>query len=601
MKLNVNKRTRNLIVGGLLTIVMAILVALFLANFKTLDVKAYAQDAKSNNADSDSVVTIQYKDNDDIKTYNYDSFGDAWWDANNLYEFLHRDITFTLNKDVELYNSQIENPNSGFFNRYIEEYNNKCFGCKGNGEQYQGKGDNDHFLLAMPGEAALTLDLNGHKLTKADSCGLYIVTPTLQIDHRNVNLVSNNEIKSEEDYGKIEAVSIFNDNQDISKALSIKNVKFDAKIQNPYVEVCSGVRCKTQYGLEIDNCIFTNYCFSSPIEVGSAVEVCTYFLYTNKTIFKNTKFISNVAEDGWRKKTHGGAIHADGFVANFNIDNCIFNSNSALEDGGAIMIILDPYCPDGFDRAGEYIQTNVINCTFESNQAGKNGGAIWNNNNSFCCANNKFLNNSAANRGGAIYAGSNKNSRSVECCLSFDTFSNYRNLKWREKIRNNETYFEGNHACNGGAIECHNWTQPLFAGRIIIKNNTALNRGGAINYDNIESETGISKGKGHIYLEENTYLYARFNYLPNREEDIRLESEGDTRYTGIWLRGQIDPNSEFGIWTHQRDHKVIEWYKEDTSLSGDWVGSHVPCNNDCGGNAWFETKDNYVKYWRDRD
>ena len=40
MKLNVNKRTRNLIVGGLLTIVMAILVALFLANFKTLDVKA---------------------------------------------------------------------------------------------------------------------------------------------------------------------------------------------------------------------------------------------------------------------------------------------------------------------------------------------------------------------------------------------------------------------------------------------------------------------------------------------------------------------------------------------------------------------------------
>jgi hypothetical protein len=77
MKLNVNKKTRNLMVGGLLSIVMAILVSLFVANFKAMDVRAYAQDANSSNANDDSVVTIQYKEIGNVKTYNYDSFGDA--------------------------------------------------------------------------------------------------------------------------------------------------------------------------------------------------------------------------------------------------------------------------------------------------------------------------------------------------------------------------------------------------------------------------------------------------------------------------------------------------------------------------------------------
>jgi hypothetical protein len=78
MKLNVkNKRMRNLIVVGLLSIVMAILVLLFVANFKTLDVKAYAQDTNSNNANDDCVVTIINEHDGNTQTYNYDSFGDA--------------------------------------------------------------------------------------------------------------------------------------------------------------------------------------------------------------------------------------------------------------------------------------------------------------------------------------------------------------------------------------------------------------------------------------------------------------------------------------------------------------------------------------------
>ena len=616
MKLNVNKKTRNLMIGGLLSIVMAILVSLLIANFKTLEVKAYAQDANSNSANDDCVVTIVSKHDGNTQTYNYDSFGDAWFESNTLNKFLDRNITFILNKDVELYNSQIENPNSDFFKNYQDEYNQKCFGCKGNGEQYQGKGNNDHFLLAMPGSGKLTVDLNGHKLAKSDSFGIYVITPTLQIDHRNVNLVSNNEIKSEEDYGKIDAVTIFNDNQDSNKKLSIKNIKFDAKIfGDTYAQINanSGVRCKTQYGLEIDSCLFTHYSCSSPVEVGSTIDKNHIDSYTNETIIKNTKFISNIAEEGWGTKTQGGAIHADGFVSYFNIDNCTFNSNSALENGGALM----------FWGAGDYYEDNIgdrtqiilKNCTFESNKAGKNGGAICNNNRFLCTVDNKFLNNSAANRGGAVYVGPRDGHTGKyekdKGGLSFNTFSDYDELQWRIKIINNETIFEGNHACNGGAMDCYRNRRPLFAGRVIFKNNSALNRGGAINFNIREEESGgeTEYGIDQIALEKNTYLYARNNYLPDREENIRLECNSGLHqypYTRIYLLGQIDPNSEFGIWTHQRDHQVVEWRNNDkelTRLIRNWVGSHLRCDNDCGGKAWFEVIEanlwDYVKYWRD--
>ena len=610
MKLNVNKRMRNLMVGGLLTIVMAVLVSLFIANFKAQDVKAYAQDANSNNANDDYVVTIINEHDGNTQTFNYDSFGDAWYEANNKSEFLNGKTTFTLNKDVEIYNSQIENPSSDFFNKYKEEYNNKCFGCKGNGEQYQGKGNNDHFLLAMPGEM-LTLDLNGHKLFKAEGVANYIFTPTLQVDHRNVYLVSNNEIKSEEDYGKIDAVSIFNNNGDINKTLSIKNVKFDGKIWNNIEFLdCSGVRCKTQYGLEIDNCVFTNYCYRSPIEVGSWVDKYNLWSYTNKTIIKNTKFISNIAVEG-SKKTHGGAIHADDFVAHFNIDNCIFNSNSALEDGGAIMLWgADEYSyPASIVEGSMTSQTNVTNCTFESNKAGKDGGAIWNNNVHFVVADCKFINNKANSNGGAIKIGDPWEWSQYRplCGLSFDTtdMSHYeyaqgweeKGMPWRDcNIKNNETIFTGNEAGkSGGAIDIPKDRLPLFAGRMIFKDNRAQVKGGAINLG-----CGLTF-KTYISLQPNTYLYARYNWVGDHQEDIRIDDPGEfvCGTSCFLITCEIDKNSEFGIWTNVKNHKIIR-LRNGIRWDSAWVGSHVPCNNDCGGDAWFENCDDYIKYWRDK-
>ncbi len=617
MKINVNKRMRNLMVGGLLTIVMTILVSLFVANFKAQDVKAYAQDAKSNNASDDCVVTIASEHDGNTQTFNYDSFGDAWFEVNNKSEFLNGKTTFTLNKDVEIYNSQIENPSSDFFKNYKEEYNNKCFGCKGNGEQYQGKGNNDHFLLAMSGET-LTVDLNGHKLFKAEGVANYIFTPTLQVDHRNVSLVSNNEIKSEEDYGKIDAVSIFNNNGDINKTLSIKNVKFDGKIWNNIEFLdCSGVRCKTQYGLEIDNCLFTNYCYRSPIEVGSAIDKINHLSnFKNETIIKNTKFISNVAVEG-SKKTHGGAIHADDFVANFNIDNCVFNSNSALEDGGAIMLwgADDYYNPVRHSDNGIWTQTNVTNCTFESNQAGKEGGAIWNNNVYFVVADCKFINNKANSNGGAIKIGepwdqSVFQARRPQCGLSFDTtdMSHYEyrqwdcdtDMEWRDRnIKNNETIFSGNNAGgSGGAIDIPKDRLPLFAGRMIFKDNRAHSKGGAINL-----ECGLNY-KTYISFQPNTYLYARNNWVKafgfTTEQNIHLEDAGFDHFgtSCLLITCEIDKNSEFGIWTVRNRHKVIR-LRDNVRWDNAWVGSHVVCDGDCGGHAWFVNEGDYIKYWYD--
>ena len=605
MKLNVNKKTRNLMVGGLLSIVMAVLVSLFVANFKAMEAKAYAQDANSDSANDDCVVTIVSNHYGYTQTYNYDSFGDAWFEANNKGEFLSGESTFTLNKDIEISNFQIENPDSNFFKNYKEEYNNKCFGCKENGEQYQGKGNNEHFLLPMPGET-LTVDLNGHKLFKSDSIGSYKDTPTLQVDHRTVFLVSNNEIKSEEDYGQIDAVSIFNDNEDPDKVLSTRNIKFDAKLCPEKIEVCSGVRCKTQYDLLIDNCLFTNYCYSSPVEVGSKINYCLdhYLNISYWTRIRNTKFISNIAEEGPRRKTHGGAIHADYFVKAFNIDNCVFNSNSALEDGGAIMLY-------GADKYGkEQTQTNVTNCTFENNQACKDGGAICNKNVYFVVADCKFINNKAWKNGGAIkildpwdWSGD-----STQCGLSFDTtdMSWYENhqidrdntMKWRDtNIKNNESIFTGNEAGeSGGAIDIPKDRLPLFAGRMIFKDNRAHSKGGAINL-----ECGLNY-KTYISLQPNTYLYARYNWVGDHQEDIRLQDAGMSRIgtSCLMITCEIDKNSEFAIWTDTNRHEVVRLHR-GIRWDNAWVGSHIPCNNDCGGHAWFENCEDYIKYWDDRD
>jgi hypothetical protein len=98
-------------------------------------------------------------------------------------------------------------------------------------------------------------------------------------------------------------------------------------------------------------------------------------------------------------------------------------------------------------------------------------------------------------------------------------------------------------------MDCYRNRRPLFAGRVIFKNNSALNRGGAINHDIREDESGgeTSYGIDQIALEKNTYLYARNNYLPDREENIRLEDDRGYPYSRIYLLGQIDLNSEFGI------------------------------------------------------
>ena len=630
----------------------------------------------------------------DGQTISYASFGEAWLDVNSDENYLKSDVEIILKKDIEFTNKTVEN--SDFFTSKKFSYNDKAFGYIPSGQKYSSTSGQNHFLVAMPGSGKLTVNLNGHKLEKVDD----LTTATLQVDRRNVDLISDtssankqtqqntqtstiidslkkntewlekkqkdintsrNDIQSQQDtqtsiidslkkknkeyeerqkamnasfvknnstdgqtdnqtdiqgdYGTINSVAIFNNNRSIEKTLNIKNVKFDGKSSLTY-----GVNCKTQYGLNIDNCYFTGYEYASPVNIGSAVDKDTLDKYTNKTTIQNTKFISNKAASGSQKKL-GGAICAGDFVANFNVVNCTFNSNSALEDAGAIMLRnADLYwSPEKDDKWGQFTQTNIVSCTFDGNQAGEAGGAIWSNNILVAMADCKFLNNKAKGGGGAIKLADHLEDKRTSnwgphCGLSFDTTDNgdkynysYANTsglalhktgtKWRDKnIQNKETVFRGNQSTNsnGGALEVTSRVAPYFEGRFIFENNKAAGTGGAIHLhiNSSQTETWIS-------VAPDTYIYARKNYNNSGENNIRVydPSKWTMGCSYLYFTGQIDKNSEFGIWTDHADHKVIRCI--NNSMPHDsWIATKLH-NDNPGQKGWFENKGDYIKYWYD--
>ena len=174
-------------------------------------------------------------------------------------------------------------------------------------------------------------------------------------------------------------------------------------------------------------------------------------------------------------------------------------------------------------------------------------------------------------------------------------------MKWRDtNIKNNETIFTGNEAGgSGGAIDIPKDRLPLFAGRMIFRDNVAHINGGAINLG-----CGITY-KTYISLQPNTYLYAKNNWNKGNpvydfEEDIHLEDAGFDQFgtSCLLITCEIDKNSEFGIWTNHQRHKVIR-LRNGIRWDNAWVGSHVGCNSDCGGHAWFVNEGDYIKYWKD--
>lgn len=105
------------------------------------------------------------------------------------------------------------------------------------------------------------------------------------------------------------------------------------------------------------------------------------------TTIDNCYFANNNAKDGY--STYGGAIYQGG--GNLNISNSYFKNNNA-EYGSAVAI-------NGFS----YSTLNITNCIFESNTASEDGGAVYSGSGKTNIEGSTFKFNKAKN-GGAIYS-----------------------------------------------------------------------------------------------------------------------------------------------------------------------------------------------------
>ena len=121
--------------------------------------------------------------------------------------------------------------------------------------------------------------------------------------------------------------------------------------------------------------ISNNYAYND----GGAIYMASSGEGDNRVI-QNVTFESNQAEKG-----KGGAIYCN--LDNFNIDGCIFKSNTT-QNGGALYL-------DGDN-------ITVSNCKITENRADNEGGGIYNNN-ANTISNCTITNNSCGNEGGGIY------------------------------------------------------------------------------------------------------------------------------------------------------------------------------------------------------
>ncbi|MDL2270196.1 hypothetical protein LJC03_00145 [Methanobrevibacter sp. OttesenSCG-928-I08] len=308
--------------------------------------------------------------------------------------------------------------------------------------------------------------------------------------------------------------STFTNNKAIEYGGAINN---DLGSQNLTINNCTFTNNKANEGgainnkdggyyLIINNSTFTN---NKAGENGGAINNNHggyYLIITNSIFIKNTAtkkgggiynsnskyIIINDSSFTSNNATYGGAIHiTEMFTDNFTINNCTFNNNIAIEDGGAIV----SYC----------LNFLISKSTFINNQADE-GGAIYIALSNSKISNNNF-NNNEANYGGAIYALTN-----YETKITSNAFEdNYAkeggaiyNIKSNEtNIDNNE--FTENHADYGGAIYSLKNNETL----ITINNftNNHAKYGGAIyniknnktDIDNNEFTENEAKFGGAIY------------------------------------------------------------------------------------------------------
>ncbi|WP_169805442.1 right-handed parallel beta-helix repeat-containing protein, partial [Methanobrevibacter cuticularis] len=206
----------------------------------------------------------------------------------------------------------------------------------------------------------------------------------------------------------------------------------------------------------IENCTFSG----SNGDSGAAI-----FLYENadNSHIINCRFIDNKADnDDDNEYTAGGAICING-ASNVEIRNSYFSGNTALNNGGALVI-----------RANAQ-NTKITDCTFINNRA-PNGGAIYNQLSTGAIISGcTFTNNKATELGGAIHSIDILNIS--ESNFNNNTAKHGGAIHSTDQLRIRGSSFTTNTATDGGAIYL---TNTLSIGSSSFNKNTAKGNGGGL-------------------------------------------------------------------------------------------------------------------------
>ncbi len=278
--------------------------------------------------------------------------------------------------------------------------------------------------------------------------------------------------------------------------LSINNCKFT---NNHVFGFGGGVYVDLEEGSADINCTNTLFENNSATSGGGAIYSITTSFYAVNLNIASIEAKSNVTEDGC-----GGAIVIESTstsTSQINIDNSLFNENSAKEDGGAISIY----------EEGGYVDVKMFNNEFIANQSGLNGGALSLESEgkgiNFNVNKIIFSNNSSNSNGGAISIDESSNKDNVQkflYCNFMGNIANGRGGAIHHVLNNNavsEPFFQGgsfstNTASSGGGIYFKNnelsSLNPTLLNSSFVENNATT--GGGIHMD----VDGESKSKATL-------------------------------------------------------------------------------------------------------
>lgn len=384
-----------------------------------------------------------------------------------------------------------------------------------------------------------------------------------------------NYIRNDGNEGKGGAIYVFNTVSEITNSL-FRNNSCISKLkeyvnQAPYDFNGGGIYFHSGSTQKISKCIFTDNkasnhgaCFFAYQNVGDmTVTSCLFENNTSiwedggalsfggtKLTLSSSKFFNNFAyEDGGAMDTFSFDEKNKKVVVTVNVNNCVFDSNTAYKGGGVIwMGLLTKYTIKNSNFTnnkasvgGALFATgksaSISNCIFKKNTGNKItewtvlskfgnviqhcGGAIYVPDCPDFKISNSIIQYNNAEHGGGIYDNSGKVTI-TGCDISHNTAVNGGGISSKGTVTVKSSKINNNKATNGGGINTNGGKMALsgttiksnkatYGGGILINKGTVTVSGSTISYNTADSGGGISN-KGTLTLKSSKLLNNKATY-----------------------------------------------------------------------------------------